>query len=97
MYKNIWLICIDCSLHQRSSYSLRLLSVGLLELMSPVPGYGHSLSDVKAVLRQSLRLCTLIRSEDYLKLVSRCVTDIEVCMFKAQVFALFVFIASDDL
>lgn len=71
--------------------------MGLLELMSPVPGYGHSLSDVKAVLQQSLRLCMLIRSEDYLELVSRCVTDIEVCMFKVQVFALFVFIASDDL
>jgi rRNA-processing protein FCF1 len=41
-------------------------------------GYGHSLSDVKAVIQQSLRLCMLIRSEDYLELVSRCVTDIEV-------------------
>jgi len=39
----------------------------------------------------------LIRSEDYLELVSRCVTDIEVCRFKVQMLALFVFNASDDL
>lgn len=71
--------------------------MGLLELISPVPGYRHSLSDVKAILQQSLRLCMLIRSEDYLELVSRCVTDIEVCRFKVQVFALFVFNASGDL
>ena len=71
--------------------------MGLLELISPVPGCGHSLSDVKAVLQQSLRLCMLIRSEDYLELVSRCVTDIEVHRFKLQVFALFVFNASNDL
>jgi len=84
-------------LYIRDIYSLLLLSVGLLELISPVPGYGHSLSDVKAVLQQSLRLCMLIRSEDYLELVSRCVTDIEVRRFKVQAFALFVFNASDDL
>jgi hypothetical protein len=71
--------------------------VGLVELISPLPGYGHTLSDVKAVLQQSLRLCMLIQSEDYLELVSRCVKDIEVCRFKVQVFALFVFNASDDL
>jgi len=84
-------------LYIRDSYSLLLLSVGLLELISPVPGYGHSLSDVKAVIQQSLRLCMLIRSEDYLELVSRCVTDIEVRRFKVLAFALFVFNASDDL
>lgn len=71
--------------------------MGLLELISPVPGYGHSLSDVKAILQQSLRLCMLIRSEDYLELVSRCVTDIKVRRFKVQVFALFIFNAYDDL
>jgi hypothetical protein len=71
--------------------------VGLSELISPIPGYGHSLSDVKAVLRQSLRLCTLIPSEDYRELVSRCVTDIEVRRFKVQMFALFIFNAPDDL
>jgi hypothetical protein len=62
-----------------------------------VPGYGHSLSDVKEILQKSLHLCMLIRSEDYLELVSRCVTDLEVSRFKVQVFALFVFNASDDL
>ena len=65
--------------------------------MSHVPGCGHSLSDVKAVLQQSLRLCMLIQSEDYRELASRCVTDIEVGRFKVQVFALFVFKAFDDL
>jgi hypothetical protein len=49
---------------------------------------------VKAVIQTSLRLCMLLRSEDYLELVSRCVTDIEVSRFKVQVFALFVFIVS---
>jgi hypothetical protein len=71
--------------------------VGLLELVSHVSGYGHSLPDMKAILQQSLHLCMLIRSEDYRELASRCVTDIKVSRSKVHVLAFFAFNASNEL
>lgn len=71
--------------------------MGLLELLSHVSGYAHSLPDVKAVLQQSLHLCMLIQSGNYRELASRCIMDIEVSGFKVQMSAFLAFNTSDNI
>jgi hypothetical protein len=60
--------------------------VGLLELMSYISGYGHSLLEVKTILQGSLHLCMGIQSNEYHDMVSTCMSNIEVRKMKVQIF-----------